>query len=326
MSSSSFVSAYGADFGFGTSTAVEAIPAGSAATQALNVGLNAAPTSFDVSGAGLDTLYTATGVDLGLVSPDTIAAMEGMDWSSGFDWSTDVFGAYLGFATEAPPLGGEPGIDWNFVVAPEDISWDISMATNRVDMFGTNAPPVTVGTKGMRELTLSNAMVEGFTRGRTVEGRLLALEKLMRFSLNSEQGFVNVPVYQVFAGEKDYGNANDEEGGCFVLKDIKVKETMRDLSGWATRAFVDVSFIQVPKYQVNTGVDQASTTVSGATSVLGSQTATSSTTAPTGGVSGQASQTGSTSAPPPPPDPAPKPPATPSPPPPVIPGREIPLF
>jgi hypothetical protein len=48
-----------------------------------------------------------------------------------------------------------------------------------------------------------------------------------------------------------------------VIKDIKVKESMRDLSGSATRVNVDVSFIQVPQYQVDSGRDQASQAVTG---------------------------------------------------------------
>lgn len=173
-----------------------------------------------------------------------------------------VTSALAGQSAAAEPV-------WNFIVAPEDISWDTAVATNRVDMFGTNAPPVVVGTKGMRELSLSNAMIEGFTRARTVEGRVHALEKLMRFTLNTAGGFVNVPVYQVFANAKSYGNANQEEGGYFVIKDVKIKETMRDLQGKSTRAFADISLIQVPDYQVNTGRDQASATVNSATSLLG---------------------------------------------------------
>jgi hypothetical protein len=158
----------------------------------------------------------------------------------------------------------EPSTVWNFIVAPEEISWDLQVATQRVDIFGTNSPPVTVGTKGMRNLSLGNALIEGFTRARTVEGRVIALENLLKFTLNSKGGFVNVPVYQVFANEKIYGDSNGQDGGYFVFSDIRVKETMRDLTGKSTRAYADISMIQVPKYQVNTGRDQASKALSAA--------------------------------------------------------------
>jgi hypothetical protein len=43
---------------------------------------------------------------------------------------------------------------------------------------------------------------------------------------------------------------------------------MRDLTGNATRAFVDISLMQVPAYQVNSGRDQASKATAGVKSSL----------------------------------------------------------
>lgn len=156
-----------------------------------------------------------------------------------------------GFEMDSIMDGGDSGA-WTFITAPEDISWDTSNAANRIDMFGTNNPPVVAGTRGMRDLTLGNALVEGFVRRVSVEDKVAALEKLMNYELNSTDGFVKVPVYQVKANDKTYGN------GFFIIKDVKVKETMRDLKGNTTRAFVDISLMQVPEYQVNSGRDQAS--------------------------------------------------------------------
>ena len=153
---------------------------------------------------------------------------------------------------------------WTFITAPEDISWDLANQATRVDMFGTNNPPVVAGSRGMRDLTLGNALVEGFVRGKQVEAKLEALEKLMNYSLNSSEGFVSVPVYQVWANKKSYGGPE----AYYIIKDIKVKETMRDLTGNATRAFVDISLMQVPKYQVNSGRDQASQATAGVKSAL----------------------------------------------------------
>ena len=142
---------------------------------------------------------------------------------------------------------------WTFICAPEDISWDTSNAVQRIGIFGTNNPPVVSGSRGMRDLTLGNALVEGFIRNVTVENKISALEKLLNYNLNSSDGFVSVPVYQVWANQKAYGNS-----GYFILKDVRVKESMRDLTGNATRATVDVSFMEVPEYQVNSGRDLAS--------------------------------------------------------------------
>ena len=155
------------------------------------------------------------------------------------------------------PFAFTPGLDltatgWTFITAPEDISWDIANQSTRIDMFGTNKPPVVAGTKGMRDLSLGNSLVEGFVRGVTVEGKLAALEKLTNYKETLNDGFVSVPVYQVWANEKSYGN------GYYIIKDVKIKESMRDLRGDATRAYVDISFMEVPEYQVNSGRDLAS--------------------------------------------------------------------
>ena len=142
---------------------------------------------------------------------------------------------------------------WTFICAPEDISWDTSNAVQRIGIFGTNNPPVVSGSRGMRDLTLGNAIVEGFVRKVTVEKKILALEKLLNYRPNISDGFVSVPVYRVKANDKAYGNS-----GLFVIKEVRVKESMRDLKGDATRATVDVSFMEVPEYQVNSGRDLAS--------------------------------------------------------------------
>jgi hypothetical protein len=96
-----------------------------------------------------------------------------------------------------------------------------------------------------------------------VEDQVIALESLLNYSLNTSKGFINIPVYHLKANNKAYGDASGNDGGFYVIKDIKVKESMRDLSGNATRVNVDVSFTQVPQYQVDSGRDQASQAVTG---------------------------------------------------------------
>lgn len=175
-----------------------------------------------------------------------------------------TFGVDILSAYNAPGLNlmGDPS--WTFITAPEDISWDVNNQATRVDMFGTNAPPVVSGTRGMRDLKLGNALVEGFVRNVTVEGKIAALEDLMNYKLNQTDGFVSVPVYQVWANEKSYGGSN----AYYIIRDINIKETMRDLRGDATRAYVDISLMEVPEYQVNSGRDQASKTTAGVKSAL----------------------------------------------------------
>ena len=92
-------------------------------------------------------------------------------------------------------------------------------------------------------------------------------------------GFVSVPVYQVWANNKSYGGSE----AYYVIKSVKIKEEMRDLQGNATRAFVDVSLTQVPAYQVNSGRDQANQVTSAAGQALSQSGGTN-------GVAAQANQ------------------------------------
>jgi hypothetical protein len=125
----------------------------------------------------------------------------------------------------------------------------------------------------MRDVTLNNCLLEGFSRGVAVEDQVIALESLLNYSLNTSKGFINIPVYHLKANNKSYGDANGNDGGFYVIKDIKVKESMRDLSGNSTRVNVDVSFTQVPQYQVDSGRDQASQAVTGSKAAFPPQVA-----------------------------------------------------
>ena len=209
------------------------------------------PSFLDGTKVGGVKLEALTGADAAATYRDTFGLAPG---------ETPEFGV-------APPSasGEQPG--WTFICAPEDISWNIANASNRVEIFGTNNPPVTAGTKGMRDLSLNNSLVEGFVRKVTVEAKIASLEKLLLYSLNSSDGFVSVPVYEIWANSKSYGGSSGS-AGYFIFKDIRVNEKLRDLKGNTTRATVDVSFTQVPAYQVNTGRDSANKTTSGGVSKL----------------------------------------------------------
>lgn len=178
------------------------------------------------------------------------------------------------FSSSSPSLSLLPPKEsWNFICAPNEISWSSEVQAERVQIFGTNQAPVTAGSKGMRDLNLSNALVEGFTRGKSVETKIAKLESLMDFSLDVSRGYVKVPVFYVTANDKKYGFGLDgKDGGYFIIKSVNVKEDMRDLKGNATRGTVDVTFIQVPPYQVDSGRDIASKSMRGQTSILGAAT------------------------------------------------------
>ena len=119
----------------------------------------------------------------------------------------------------------------------------------------------------MRDVSIRDALVEGFIRNVQVEAKVAALEKLLEYNLNGSDGFVSVPVYQFYANNKNYGGLK----GYYIIKDVSVKEEMRDLTGNAVRARVDINLMQVPEYQVNSGRDQASQVTSGGK--VGTQTA-----------------------------------------------------
>jgi hypothetical protein len=233
--------------------------------------------TFNASGVG-NNFSTNTGVDL--------SRFAGINLPPGVD---KLFGVPASSNTSegSPSQGGDQS--WTFITAPKNISWNTQNQASRVSMFGTNNPPVVAGTRGMRDLDASECLVEGFIRNKVVEDKVRALEDLMSYKLNGSDGFVSVPVYQFWAQQKNYGGTKEKQTGYFIIKDVKVKEEMRDLQGKATRAMVDISFTEVPEYQVNSGRDIASQATGGAKSTLASQAQTSTTTAQAG-VKGQANQ------------------------------------
>ena len=231
-------------------------------------------------------------------SNESGAALKSFDFGTTIDsrftsgFGVDTAGQFNSVAdalTGTGALAGGGG--WTFITAPEDISWDIANNAQRIDIFGTNNPPVVAGSRGMRDLTLSNSLVEGFVRGVTVEGKVAALENLMNYSLNASDGYVSVPVYQVWANEKSYGGPE----AYYIIKDVKVKETMRDLKGNSTRAYVDISLMQVPAYQVNSGRDQASQVTAGGVALTPEQKARQAAAAKTG-TNGKTAQNAASSA------------------------------
>lgn len=214
-------------------------------------GINVGQSAASYLSGGLSSSFTEKfTTDTGF-SPSEVVDLYQQDLEFGVDITGD-FNSVADALTGSGALATAEG--WTFITAPEDVSWDVANSVNRVDMFGTNNPPIVSGSRGMRDLTLGNSLVEGFVRGVSLEGKVSALEKLMDYGLNSSEGFVSVPVYQVWANNKSYGGSN----AYYTIKSVKVKEAMRDLQGNATRAYVDVSLMQVPAYQVNSGRDQAS--------------------------------------------------------------------
>lgn len=180
-----------------------------------------------------------------------------------FTISSSISAAKAEAAGAAGAGGSEGGSGWKFICAPEDISWETSAQVDRVGIFGANYAPVQAGTRGMRELNINGAIVEGFCRNIQVEDKVKLLEDLMKMKISEGNRYLQIPVYKVTANSKKYGEGYGE-GGHYIIKSIKVQEKMRDLQGNTTRAIVDVSLTQVPAYQVESGRDIASPAVAGA--------------------------------------------------------------
>lgn len=215
-------------------------------------------------------LYENSGTEFPFVSfdPTTGDSVLPSDFSYSdplFAPSTQSAATEITYQYSPPPSAATGEGIWTFICAPEGISWETSVSVSRVEIFGNNTPPVVSGSRGMRELSISDAIVEGFNRGVTVEKKIIDLENLTKLTLDGEGGNVMVPVYNICAGDKKYGGADE---GLFVIKDVKVKEELRDLSGNTTRARVDISFSQVPAYQVSKQRDIASKSTTGAKSPL----------------------------------------------------------
>jgi hypothetical protein len=137
---------------------------------------------------------------------------------------------------------------WYFITAPQDVSWSKEGKVTSAETYGTNTPYVLYGSTSLRKLTLGNVLLEGFSDRKTVEANIVALETCMNMVIQA--GYTAPYCWKVYSGGKSYGT--------FIIVGLQVKEMMRDVRGFATRAIVDVELQQVPDYQVNSGRDLAS--------------------------------------------------------------------
>lgn len=145
--------------------------------------------------------------------------------------------------------------EWYFITPPQEVSWSKDSVVNEIATYGTNSPYLNYGTTKMRRLTLGNALIEGFSDGKQIEDNVVKLEACMRMIIEEGTGYASPFCWYAYAGEKSYGT--------FIITNIKVNETMRDLSGKATRAYVDIELQEVPSYQISSGIDLTSTAVVG---------------------------------------------------------------
>ena len=98
-------------------------------------------------------------------------------------------------------------------------------------------------------------MVEGFSNAMQVEDNIVQLEACMRMIIEEGTGYASPYCWEAYAGNKSYGT--------FIITSVSVREELRDMSGNATRAFVDIELQEVPAYQVSSGTDITSTAAVG---------------------------------------------------------------
>lgn len=145
--------------------------------------------------------------------------------------------------------------EWYFITSPQSVSWQKESNSTEIDTYGTNNPYLQYGTTKLRKLSLSDALVEGFSDAKAVEDNIVQLEACMRMVLDEENGYTSPYCWKAFAGDKCYGT--------FLITGISVTESMRDMSGKATRATVDVELQEVPSYQVSSGTDITAQAIQG---------------------------------------------------------------
>ena len=145
--------------------------------------------------------------------------------------------------------------EWYFITPPQSVNWEKNSKTSVIETYGTNNPYLNYGSTSLRQLSLSDAMLEGFSDGKEVEGNVRQLEACMQMIIDEGTGFTSPYCWHVFAADKSYGT--------YIIESVSVEEQMRDMTGRATRATVSLNLQEVSSYQVTSGTDITSTAVTG---------------------------------------------------------------
>lgn len=155
-------------------------------------------------------------------------------------------------AEEIPPAVAQPlqeiPKEWKFIAAPSSISWSKTGQVNRDNPFGTNKQLAFYTSTSMRTLSMGEVMLEGLTERKSVEQKILALEKCMEIDRNPE-GFYAPYVWELVGLGKSYG--------FYLITSVAVNERLRDDRGQATRATASIELTEVPEFQIYNGRDLA---------------------------------------------------------------------
>lgn len=145
--------------------------------------------------------------------------------------------------------------EWYFITPPQSVSWSKDSQSSEIATYGSNSPYLQYATTKLRKLTLSDALIEGFSDAKAVEDNVRALENCMRMLIDEGTGYASPFCWTAYAGGKSYGT--------FLITSVRTTELMRDMGGKATRARVDIELQEVPSYQVSTGTDITAQVIQG---------------------------------------------------------------
>lgn len=145
--------------------------------------------------------------------------------------------------------------EWYFITPPQSVSWAKEGEATEISTYGSNSPYLQYATTSLRKLTLSDALIEGFSDAKAVEDNVRALENCMRMMIDEGTGYASPFCWTAYAAGKSYGT--------YLITSVNVTEKMRDMGGKATRAKVDIEMIEVPSYQVSTGTDITAQVIQG---------------------------------------------------------------
>lgn len=139
---------------------------------------------------------------------------------------------------------------WEFICPPNSVKWGKTGETSTVSAYGTNTPVVVYSSTSMRQLSVSEVIVEGYTFKSQILSKLKDLERMMDMVTESSEGFVSPYIWNFRASGTSYG--------LYLITSLEVEELIRNEKGEATRAVISLQLQEVGAFQVNTGRDLAS--------------------------------------------------------------------
>ena len=144
---------------------------------------------------------------------------------------------------------GDASIVWKFICAPTSVKWAKTGETSTVAAYGTNQPVLVYSSTSLRQLSLTDVIVEGFIYKKQILDLIKDLENMMNMVADADEGFTSPYIWSLKAGASSYG--------LYIITALDVEETLRDAKGRATRATIGIQFQEVGNFQIDNGRDLA---------------------------------------------------------------------